>query len=433
MTSLFQLSLTEMLRKIQSGEAASWEIWESCRRQIDLHDVDIHAWQEISVEPVDKTAVSAPLMGLPIGVKDTFDVLGMRAERGSPIWHGRVPQEDAAVVSRLKALGARVMGKTVTTEFAYFTPGVTANPHSLTHTPGGSSSGSAAAVASGMVPVALGSQTAASVIRPAAYCGVAGYVSTAGEHSLRGVMPLAHTLDSLGMLARDVTDLQLLQALLSSPEQVPDDSLSCKPLAILVIDGTDFGTVDDSMRNVLERSVDDLISSGVAVDREDGALLGPEGGAMWALRHRQLMAYEAAQTLAFEYVNRSADLSPSLSALIEEGRAIDADLYVKVKRERDLLRQRLEPLMGRYDAILAPAAPGVAPEGLGATGRPDQSRVWQLLGVPQVTLPAAWSTDGLPFGLQLVGAIGADRRLLQTARWLQDELGWRSRIPGVYR
>lgn len=434
MASLYSLSLTDMRRAVERGECTPQEIWTSCRQQIETHDAVVRAWQELTPTASGSDPVRGVLMGLPVGVKDTMDVLGLRAERGSPIWRGRSPQADAAGISLLKQHGARVMGKTVTTEFAYFTPGITVNPHRPTHTPGGSSSGSAAAVAAGMVPVALGSQTAASVIRPAAYCGVAGFVASVGELSLRGVMPLAHTLDAWGVLARDVADLQLMQSVMTSaPNPAPVmDSARTKPRAVLAIDGTAFGPVDEDMQAAFAQVLGDLAVQGVSVERDASDLLGPEGGLVWATRHRQLMAHEAAQTLAFEYFNDADGLSGSLRALIEEGWSVDAEAYEALKLDREVLRQRLRRVMGRYDAILAPAAPGAAPEGLAATGRPDQSRVWQFLGAPQVTLPAGWTDEGLPLGLQVVGGLRGDKRMLQIARWLQDELGWRGRLPSAF-
>lgn len=431
MSALYQLSLTGMLQAIEHGDCSAEDIWQSCRLQIKRHDPVVRSWLELAVPISESEGVNAPLRGLPLGVKDTIDVLGLRAERGSQIWQGRQPRTDAACISSLKQLGARVMGKTVTTEFAYFTPGATANPHQLFHTPGGSSSGSAAAVAAGMVPVALGSQTAASVIRPAAYCGVVGYVATAGSTSLRGIMPLAHTLDALGFLARDVADLQLMQGLLTRTAMAPGH-VRRKPRAVLALDGTAFGTVDPDMLAVHERAIEVLVTHGVQVDRYSDELLGPDGGEAWITWHRQLMACEAAQTLAFEYSNHQDLLSPNLQALIEEGLTISGSQYYALKRCRDIALQRYIQLMTRYDAVLAPAAPGAAPKGLETTGKPDQSRAWQLLGVPQVTLPAGWNEYGLPLGLQVVGSPCNDQQLLQMSRWLQDELGWSGRIPTAF-
>lgn len=433
MSSLYQLSLTSMLQALDRGDCSVGDIWRSCLEQTTRYEPAIHAWQQlapaIASDAVSEQALAGtPLRGLPIGIKDTIDVAGLRAERGSKIWQVRVPQADAACISTLKKAGGRVMGKTVTTEFAFFTPGVTANPHDVAHTPGGSSSGSAAAVAAGMVPFALGSQTAASVIRPAAYCGVAGYVATVGTTSLRGVMPLAHSLDSLGLLARDVADLQLVHALLTRHSVAQEDA-RVKPRSVLAVDGTAFGAVEPEMLALHERAVEQLVVQGIEVHRDDSALFGPEGGQAWVEWHRCLMAYEAAQTLAFEYHEHHDGLSPALQALIHEGMGISGAQYDDLRVCRDMALAQFSLTMADYDAVLAPAAPGAAPQGLSATGRPDQSRVWQLLGAPQVTLPAGWSERHLPLGLQIVGNHRSDRSLMQMARWLQDELGWCGRMP----
>ncbi|RRD57492.1 amidase [Comamonadaceae bacterium OH2545_COT-014] len=433
MSALHTLGLTAMLEALERGECTLADIWRSCRAQIAHAEPQVRAWQQLweGKAPDEDAAQAGLLRGLPLGVKDTIDVRGLRAERGSAVWQGRMPGADAACISLLKRLGARVMGKTVTTEFAYFTPGATANPHRLTHTPGGSSSGSAAAVAAGMVPLALGSQTAASVIRPAAYCGVVGYVASVGSHALRGVMPLAHSLDALGLLARDVADLQyLVQGGLGGA--VASGPPWRQPRAVLAIDGTAFGEVEPQMLALHEQAVAELARRGVQVTRDAGALLGEGGGPAWVEGHRQTMAYEAARTLAFEYDAHREALSPALRALIEEGMAIGDQRYAELCDAREAARARFAGHMRDHDAVLAPAAPGPAPEGLHATGRPDQSRPWQWLGAPQVTLPAAWNGDGLPLGLQWIGTHRGDQALLQVAHWAQNALGWRVRPPPTF-
>lgn len=436
MESLYQLSLTSMLQSLDRGDCSVEGIWRSCLEQTEKHESVVHAWQQLvpalGASALDGHALAAtPLRGLPIGVKDTIDVRGLRAERGSKIWQGRMPDADAACISSLQKLGGRVMGKTVTTEFAFFTPGATANPHNVAHTPGGSSSGSAAAVAAGMVPFALGSQTAASVIRPAAYCGVTGYVATVGTTSLRGVMPLAHSLDSLGMLARDVADLQYVQALLTR-HATAQEPARVKPRAVLTVDGSAFGVVEPEMQAAHESAVEQLVAQGVQVHKDAGSLFGPEGGQAWVEWHRRLMAYEVAQTLAFEYHEHPDALSSALRTLIDEGMAITGAQYDDLRVCREAAIAQFALTMADYDAVLSPAAPGAAPSGLGATGRPDQSRAWQLLGAPQVTLPVAWGEGNLPLGLQIVGIHRSDRSLMQIARWLQDELGWSGRIPPAF-
>ncbi|HOE41015.1 MAG TPA: amidase [Rhodoferax sp.] len=436
MSSLNQLSLTGMLNAIEQGDCLPSDIWRSCLHQIDRYDRDVHAWQQLYCLADESQAIHLentrfPLQGLPIGIKDTIDVLGMRAERGSRVWQGREAPADASCISALKHAGGRVIGKTVTTEFAYFTPGATANPHNLAHTPGGSSSGSAAAVAAGMVPVALGSQTAASLIRPAAYCGVVGYVASVGSVSLRGVMPLAHTLDALGLVTRDVADVHYVQALLTRAP-VKQGRVRRKPEAVLAVDGRAFGAVDAEMLALHQRTLDGLASQGVRIYTVTDEL-GAEGGQKLAQWHHELMAYEAAQTLSFEYHEHADGLSRALQDLIEEGLGIDGERYEELKSLRDMAMAKFARAMDRYDAVLAPAAPGAAPRGLEATGRPDQSRAWQLLGVPQITLPAGVDDASMPLGMQLIGRQRGDVRLLDIALWFQDELGWKGEIPPAFR
>lgn len=432
MSELHQLSLTGMLAALSRGECSAQEIVESCLRHIDACDEAIQAWTHLARPDFRGAPPSAgPLRGLPIGVKDTFDVAGLPAERGSPIWRGRRPEADAACVSHLLACGARVIGKTATTEFAYFTPGPTGNPHRLDHTPGGSSSGSAAAVAARMVPVALGSQTAASVIRPAAYCGVAAYVASVGLTSLRGVMPLAQSFDALGVFARDVADLQVMHSILR-PQRVSPPLPAARPLVLLAIDGSQFGEVEPAMQQAFAASLDRLRRLGIRVltpDDLDAPALAD--ASQWPPLHRQLMACEAAQTLAFEYHRHRDGLSPALAALVEEGRQIDAGLYDRLVLQQRSAARELAAAMDSVDAVIAPAAPGAAPAGLEATGRPDQSRAWQLFGLPQVCLPAGLDAAGMPLGVQLVGHLREDARLLALARWLQDELGWVAQPPAT--
>ena len=428
---LHRLSLTGMLQALHAGRCSVVEIWRACLLQVERHDPTVRAWAHPlapeallgALQTEADVLTRLPLRGLPLGVKDTIDVAGLPAERGSPIWRGRVATEDAACVSALKAAGARVMGKTVTTEFAYFTPGPTTNPHAATHTPGGSSSGSAAAVAAAMVPVALGSQTAASVIRPASYCGVAAYVASVGATSLRGVLPLAHSLDSLGVLARDVADLQLLREALQRAAPAPGSAAA--PIALLAVDGTAFGAVDDDMLQAFESALQALAARGIGIRR------GPPGWGAWPALHRELMAYEAAQTLAFEADVAAAALSPALRELIAQGRALTADDHARLLHRRHASRALLEQALQGCNAVITPAATGQAPAGLAATGRPDLSRAWQLFGLPQVALPFATGRDGLPLGIQLVGRRGGDGELLRWARWLQQQLGWSACEPAA--
>jgi Asp-tRNA(Asn)/Glu-tRNA(Gln) amidotransferase A subunit family amidase len=427
---LHELSLTAMIAAIDRGDCTANAVWASCTAHIQRTEPRVHAWAHMPrLEAPDggNQSSTLPLRGLPFGVKDTIDVKDMPCERGSAIWKGRVADSDASVTSLLQAAGGCVMGKTVTTEFAYFRPGITANPHKLDCTPGGSSSGSAAAVAACMVPFALGSQTAASLIRPAAYCGVVGYVMSTGITALRGVTPLAQSLDAIGMMARDMGDLQLLGQVLQRNNQ-HTHCQSTMPSRILLVDGRALGPVDDDMNDAMQEAVHALQSVGVAVEGlsqlVDDVVLHEA-----AEVHRRLMAYEAYENLAFEYANFKNQLSAELLELLEHGRSLRSNDRAELIQRRHFIALKMAAGLGSCDAFLAPAANGAAPLGLSATGKPDQSRPWQLLGLPQITLPFKNNLKGLPLGLQLISARNQDVKLLAIGRWLQDRLGWKFTVP----
>ncbi|MDR3454740.1 MAG: amidase [Rhodoferax sp.] len=430
--TLHQLTLSGMLAAIEARQCEAIDIVESCLDRIAALEPAVGAWAHLEERAEwlarwrhdESRYRQLPCKGLPLGVKDTIDVAGMKAERGSAIWTGRVAAEDAACVARLRAAGLHVAGKTVTTEFAYFSPGKTANPHHLQHTPGGSSSGSAAAVAAAMVPVALGSQTAASVIRPASYCGVAGYVASVGMFSLRGVMPLAGSFDALGVLARSVEDLQRVHyGLCGEPFNVAQQPQG--PTTLLAIDGRAFGDIEPAMLNAFESALQQLAARGIRIVRPGNR----EFGASWPRLHQRLMACEAAQTLAFEWAASREAMSAPLRDLINEGGNTSFNDWSELHAQSEAARVELEALRGGCDAIIAPAAPGPAPAGLGATGAPFASRPWQLFGLPQVTLPLTRDTHGLPLGIQVVGRTRGDRALLELACWLEREMGWRHAPP----
>jgi len=432
--ALHELSLVAMVAAIDAGLCTAQDIWADCAAQIARCEPQVQAWAHSPRSEFPPTASPqsqaepGALRGLPFGVKDTMDVRGLPCERGSPIWQGRVADADATVVSLLQTAGARVMGKTVSTEFAFFRPGVTANPHHLAHTPGGSSSGSAAAVAACMVPFALGSQTAASVIRPASFCGVVGYVASMGMVALRGVTPLAQSLDALGLFAREVADLQLLHSSLHRNAAVPQAAPACLPRRLLLMDGSLFGAVEPCMSDTLHANAELLRTLGIDVRSAKGVLT--DALLQEATRvHFRLMAREAYENLAFESSHHRDLLSPQIRELLDTGGAVSGAEHAALLKTRMVIARQLDDALVGWDAVLAPAANGGAPKGLGATGRPDQSRAWQLLGLPQISLPVATDAQGLPLGLQLIGRYGQDAALLTTARVLQERMGWRAVPP----
>lgn len=356
-------------------------------------------------------APPGPLAGVPLGVKDIFDTADWPTACGSPIYRGHRPARDARAVAQARAAGAVVMGKTVTTEFAYFTPGPTANPWDPAHTPGGSSSGSAAAVASGMVPLAFGSQTAGSLIRPASYCGVFALKPTHGAFSLEGVKPFAPSLDTLGWLARSAEDLELMRCALAAEP--------CLPLAVPPVSALRLGVWRTHEAPALD-------AGGQAAWEEGGARLRAAGASLQAVElpaslsgllqaQRTVMAFEAARSLASEQAEHGELLSPPLRELLALGRSVQAPACDAARALAAQGRQEVAARMAGHDAWLVPAAPGEAPAGLDATGDPVFSRVWTLLGLPCVNVPGLHGPGGLPVGLQLVGRPGAERALLAVA------------------
>jgi Asp-tRNA(Asn)/Glu-tRNA(Gln) amidotransferase A subunit family amidase len=366
------------------------------------------------------------LHGVPVGLKDIIDTCDMPTENGSVLHAGRTPSRDAGVTTRLRAAGAVIMGKTVTTEFATRAPGKTRNPHHPGHTPGGSSSGSAAAVAAGMVPLALGSQTGGSTIRPAAYCGIYGLKPTHGLIPRHGMFQLSRTLDHVGLFARSVEDVALLlEQLVGHDERDPDtrpraripyqDLAAAEPPLPPM-----FAFVKTSLWDQVDVDAREAFAELVACleDRvEELELVTPT--AETAAWHRTIMATEVALNLQREWQVGREHLSDSLRATIEEGQGVRALDYLQaLARIRQLAAGLTELFEQRYDAILTPAAAGTAPAGLASTGDPAFCSLWTLVGFPALSVPIMRGANGLPLGVQLVGPRHGDARLLRTARWL---------------
>jgi Asp-tRNA(Asn)/Glu-tRNA(Gln) amidotransferase A subunit family amidase len=438
--SLHALGLTQAAADIREGRITSAELVADCLKRIGEVDGKIQAWASLDSDHAMRQAEAAdehrrhgratgPLHGLPVGIKDIFDTGDMPTELGSPLWAGRTPRRDAAAVAMLRAAGAVIMGKTVTTEYAYFYPGKTRNPHNAERTPGGSSSGSAAAVAALMVPGAIGSQTNGSVIRPAAFCGVVGFKPTHGLIPRSGALLLSRALDHVGVFARSVEDAALLaEAMVGFDAEDPDTHPTARP---------PFATVAASepplpprfafvrtpgawphAEPVTEPAFAELIAAlGEAASEVD---LGPSFERAIALQGI-LMEVEMAHNLHRDYEQGKEKLSPRLRALIERGRVHPAIDYTRALAGAAPLHAALDEVFNEYDAILAPAAPGEAPAA-DTTGNPVFCSTWTYLGTPAVTLPLLEGESGLPIGVQLIGRRGNDARLLRTARWLADTI-----------
>jgi Asp-tRNA(Asn)/Glu-tRNA(Gln) amidotransferase A subunit family amidase len=396
---------------------------------IERSEPEIHAWKVFDpqslldqADQIDRlrAAGHAPglLAGVPLAVKDILDTADFPTEYGSAIYQGHRPKRDAHIVDKARRAGALVAGKTVTTEFAYFSPGPTANPWNLSHTPGGSSSGSAAAVASGMVPLAFGTQTAGSLIRPASYCGVFALKPTFGLFSTEGAKAFAPSLDTLGWLANTAEDLELMRCALAS--------LDFEPLPIIAPAALRLGSC-------LTFEGPSLEASGVSAWEEAHRRIANTGvdvatitmpihleGLMQA--QKTVMAYEAARTLVADVKSHPDQLSAQILELARTGAAISIGEYRQAQALIAQGRLEVTGLLDGIDALLVPAAPGEAPAGLAATGDPLFSRVWTALGLPCVNVPGILGPNQLPVGMQLVGRLGEERGLLTAAAALHRSL-----------
>jgi len=419
------LTVPEAARQIADRRLSAEALVKVCLDRIEARERVVGAWQLIDRERAlaaarqrDAEPPRGPLHGIPIAVKDLIDTVDMPTGYVSPSYREHRPAADAACVALARAAGAVVLGKTVTTEFAAFTPGKTANPRNPAHTPGGSSSGSAAAVADGMVPLAFGTQTAGSVIRPAAYCGCIGYKPSFGLINRAGVKPLADSLDTVGVFARTVEDAAFFAGVLSerpalrhltTPSEAPRFGLYRTPMWEEAEPAT--AAALDAARAALERA-------GAAVAE---LAIAPEHHGLAEVQDT-IMRFEMVRALAYERIEHSAELSPRLAQMLDAGMTTGADEYERALARAAEARAGFDGFFGECDAVLVPAAPGEAPLGLGNTGDPIFNRMWTLLGVPCVTLSARWAENGLPTGIQLVGRIGNDARLMACAAFLEQAL-----------
>ncbi|MDP6390594.1 MAG: amidase [Alphaproteobacteria bacterium] len=465
--SLTELSAADAVREINAGEISSEDLVTSYLERIEEVDREVQAWAHLDRDYALAQARACDaarqmgrplglLHGVPVGVKDIFDTSDLPTENGTALDSGRRPKEDCTVVALLRQAGAVIMGKTVTTELAVYHPGKTRNPHNPEHTPGGSSSGSAAAVAAGMVPLAVGSQTNGSIIRPGAYCGVVGFKPTLGLISRHGVLAQSHHLDTVGVYARSVEDAALIADVLAAydsrdldmrPRGRPhllETAQSEPPLdpVFAFVKTPVWDQAEDDTREAFEEIAGFLageIEAGQAADGAadgggDGIVAGPDeivGCAEIELPspfdqaivlHRTIMLGDFAKSFAGYYQRGKAELSGTLREMIEEGQTVLAMDYNAAVDWIGVLNAGLEEIFELCDAILTPATTGPAPKGLDATGSPVFCTLWTLCGTPAITLPLMQGADGLPLGVQLVGRRGEDARLLRTARWLMQRV-----------
>jgi Asp-tRNA(Asn)/Glu-tRNA(Gln) amidotransferase A subunit family amidase len=421
MQPLETLGAAEAVRLLARRDITAQGLVRACLQRIANDEPEVQAWECLESERVLEDARAAdahpraPLYGLPLGVKDIIDTAGLRTACGSPVYSDRRPTRDAACVAAWRAAGGIVLGKTVTTEFAVYTPGRTRNPRRVSHTPGGSSSGSAAAVAAEMVPAALGTQTAGSVIRPASFCGVFGFKPSYGLLPMAGVHPLAPSLDTLGLFTRALEDLPLLLAAFGLPLGTVLPSLHPR----VGVWRTELWTLATSAaRRCVEDAANALAKAGARVSDVD---LAVEGGSLVEAQ-TTVMAVEAAMSLAQVRKTHAELLSTKLLALLDAGAATPPEHYRAALRLAETGRRRAADMFREFDVLLTPSAPGEAPVGLDATGDPAFNRIPTLLGLPCLNVPGAVGSGGLPVGLQLVGRAGHDAALLDVASWVAARL-----------
>jgi Asp-tRNA(Asn)/Glu-tRNA(Gln) amidotransferase A subunit family amidase len=420
MKKAYQLSATEAAKKIQANQLSSEELLRSCIERIEEKESSTQAWVETNFKAaleqaryLDRSANQGLLHGLPFGAKDLFDTHDFPTRYGSPVYENNRPNSDAVHVSLMRQAGGILLGKTVTTEFATFKGGKTRNPHNPEYTPGGSSSGSAAAVADEMIPLATGSQTAASVIRPAAFCGVVGYKPTYGKISLGGAKSLSPSLDTLGSLSRTVEDAALCVAVMSGDTDLAKiNALSKKPRIATCLTYDGHLASAETVAAIAHAALlsEDLFKVSVpeiklpSIFKKMSEL---QGRIMWS---------ESARSFSFEQTNHADQLSQQLRGLIKQGAAISYEQYNADLIVAEQARMSIDQLLSQeIDVIITPSAIGEAPNGHTHTGDPIFCRVWTLMGLPCITLPLFKGPNGMPVGVQLVARRGRDRLLLSVA------------------
>ena len=423
MPSSHTLNAWEAAEAIAAGSLTSEALVRDCLQRIEERDPAIAAWTHLDPQQAlaqardrDRAPGSGPLHGVPVGIKDIIDTADMPTTYGSPIYADNQTAWDAACVALLRQAGAVIMGKTVSTEFAMYEPGKTANPHNPAHTPGGSSSGSAAAVASEMVPLALGSQTAGSIVRPASFCGVVGYKPTHSDFSLGGIKLLSQTLDTLGGFARCVQDLALLRAvLMGSPPQL---TTPAEPPRIGLCRTPQWPQATPATQEAVETAARRFADAGAQV--EEVTLPAEFDGLVEAQTTVQI--FEGVRCCAYELTQRRDELSASTQKLLGPGENLSYAEYRSALQLAASCRATLPAVFADHDVLLVPSAAGEAPAGLGATGNPLFNRMWTLLHTPVISLPGLSGPQGLPVGVQAVGALGADDHLLAAAAWMHPRL-----------
>jgi Asp-tRNA(Asn)/Glu-tRNA(Gln) amidotransferase A subunit family amidase len=426
-SALNTLDASTLAARLERRELSAEALLRACLERIDAREAQVKAFVHIDREgalaaarALDAGAWRGPLHGLPLAMKDVFDTRDMPTRYGSPIHATHIPHQDAAVVALSREAGGVLLGKAVTTEFATYHPGPTRNPHDLGCTPGGSSSGSAAAVADAMVPLATGTQTAGSVIRPAAFCGVVGFKPTWGRISRTGLKMLSESLDTVGLFGRSVADVGLFASVLTADAalRVPLAGVATRSVRLGVFAGLDDGLLDPEVRALIERVRQRL----TGLVRSTGEVQAPEWFAGLGAQQTAVMQFEMARSLSDERIRHPELLSERLTGMIAAGLAVDGAAHAANLARWQRARQLAEGLFEHHDMLIAPSAIGEAPAVEQGTGDPVFCRSWTLLGLPCLHLPLSVGARGLPIGLQLIAPAYQDVMLLQAGAWLHARL-----------
>ncbi|MBM3485218.1 MAG: amidase [Alphaproteobacteria bacterium] len=415
------LTATEAAALIRSRKLSAAELAEACLDRVRRREPEVEAWAHIDPDRVraaaraaDAVAPRSALHGIPFGVKDVIDSADLPTEYGSEIFAGNRPSQDAACIAKMKAAGAVLMGKTVSTEFATYRPGKTRNPVNAGHTPGGSSSGSAAAVGDRMVPIAFGNQTAGSLIRPAAYCGVCALKPTFGTVDLGGILALENSFDTLGYMARSFDDIAAFYGIVRGVAMPPVPDTLPRPPRIGVLANFNTDVTEAPSREAVARAATRLGSLGASV----GDVRLPDTYASLPATHATILNVGLSRNLGEIYRTNGNRISERLRGMIEDGLACPPDRLAAAVDHAERCRRGINTVFGDWDVFLCPSAPGEAPEGLGTTGNPIFQLAWTLMHLPCATVPFGLGPRGLPVGVQIIGREGEDETVLRIAKWL---------------
>ncbi len=419
------LHALDLARRIEAGDLSPTAVIDLCAQAIDAREATIGAFAALDLAGAKRQAQAAglagqPLRGLPVGIKDIFDTADFATEFGTPIYAGNRPRGDAALVALVRRAGGIVLGKTVTTELAFLNPPKTRNPHDPTRSPGGSSSGSAAGVAAGMLPIAIGSQTGGSVIRPASYCGVAGFKPSYRLLPTAGIKHFSVYLDTAGLFAARVADVAFAAAAIMGRDLRVDRATPAPPRIGLARTQV-WDEASTAMQKAVEAAAKAAENAGARVTEFAWPALLTD-----AFRaHGTIQDYESFRTLAFEYDRHRDRLSPILRDMLDKAASVTADDYDAARRTAKHARETLADAMADVDVLLTASAPGAAP-GPDSTGPATFNRLWTLMGTPCVNVPGLKSPAGLPLGVQVVGRFGRDRQALVAAQFLEQALARRA-------